>query len=162
MQSMVANMGNAFNRDNCGYYDDSTKHGGPDPNPETNANGKPRNRRDADNDFEDDLWTEVILETTTEACANSPSGDVLGDCCDLGLLDATACQKAPRKGKKGSKKTAWERLSNDPALKWKQITTGTRKWADRYINNCGGQRKNKHIRNRMKKVYSKVIIKAAL
>ena len=55
-------MGAAFARDNCGYYSGEGKHGGPDPNPEINFNGKPRNRRTADN--EDDL-----LEAATEWCA---------------------------------------------------------------------------------------------
>merc|ERR1712176_1333107 len=42
----------AFNRPNCGYYDDSSKHGGPDPNPNVRPNGKPRNRRDDDDESE--------------------------------------------------------------------------------------------------------------
>ena len=58
----IAKMGAAFARDNCGYYSGEGKHGGPDPNPEINFNGKPRNRRTADN--EDDL-----LEAATEWCA---------------------------------------------------------------------------------------------
>lgn len=35
--------------------------------------------------------------------------------------------KAPRSGAGGNQK-AYDRLSDIPALKWKQITTGTRKW----------------------------------
>ena len=52
----------AFNRPNCGYYSGEGKHGGPDPNPEINFNGKPRNRRTADNE-------EDLLEAAQEWCA---------------------------------------------------------------------------------------------
>ena len=53
----------AFNRPTCGYYSGEGKHGGPDPNPEFKENGKPRNRRTADN--EDDL-----KEAAMEWCAD--------------------------------------------------------------------------------------------
>ena len=43
------------------------------------------------------------------------------------------------------------RLSSDPEVGIKQITTGFRKWADRYINECWGQRKHKYQRQRMNK-----------
>ena len=39
----------------------------------------------------------------------------------------------------------------DPCKGIKQITTGYRKWAERYISECGGQRNNKYIVNRMNK-----------
>ena len=39
----------------------------------------------------------------------------------------------------------------DPCRGIKQITTGYRKWAQRYISQCGGQRNHKHIVNRMNK-----------
>lgn len=38
---------------------------------------------------------------------------------------------------------------NNPMLGIKQITTGFRKWAQRYINECSGQRKNKYQVQRM-------------
>jgi len=37
----------------------------------------------------------------------------------------------------------------DPAVGTKQITTGFRKWAERYISACSGQRKNNFQVNRM-------------
>lgn len=158
-QAFLENMGNAFARDNCGYYDDDSKHGGPDPNPELKQNGKPRNRRTADN--EDDL-----KEAAFEWCAEeAQDGYNIGgsyteqsqanwaQCC---VLDGEFClgRAAPRSGAANQK--AYDRLSNDPSLKWKQITTGTRKWAQRYINNCGGQRKNNLATKRANKMYKTI------
>merc|ERR1711988_1501106 len=39
----------------------------------------------------------------------------------------------------------------DPSVGIKQITTGYRKWAQRYIAQCAGQKNNKYIVNRMNK-----------
>jgi hypothetical protein len=60
--------------------------------------------------------------------------------------------RAPRSGAGGNQK-AYDRLSHTPSLKWKQITTGTRKWAQRYINNCHGQRKYNLASKRANKMY---------
>ena len=38
---------------------------------------------------------------------------------------------------------------NDHCLGIKQITTGFKKWATRYISACSGQKKHQHIINRM-------------
>ena len=40
---------------------------------------------------------------------------------------------------------------SNPANGLKQITGGLRLWADRYINECGGQRRFNHINRRMNK-----------
>jgi hypothetical protein len=40
---------------------------------------------------------------------------------------------------------------NEPLVGIKQITTGYRKWAERYINECWGQRKHNYQRSRMNK-----------
>jgi hypothetical protein len=63
MDNFLGQMKAAFNRPNCGHYDaDQGKHGGPDENAHINFNtGKPRNRRDID---EEDLH-----EATNEWCA---------------------------------------------------------------------------------------------
>lgn len=61
--AFLDSMEAAFNRPTCGYYSGEGKHGGPDPNPELKDNGKPRNRRTADN--EDDL-----KEAAMEWCAD--------------------------------------------------------------------------------------------
>ena len=44
----------------------------------------------------------------------------------------------------------WERYNReDPSVGIKQITTGYRKWAERYISQCSGQRNYQHQINRM-------------
>ena len=56
----------------------------------------------------------------------------------------------------------WDRYNReDPAIGIKQITTGYRKWADRYLSQCGGQRKNAWIKNRMNKWNNKLQAKLA-
>ena len=42
-----------------------------------------------------------------------------------------------------------ERLSNHPAKAITQITTGFRKWAERYLSQCSGQRNSQYQVNRM-------------
>ena len=42
-----------------------------------------------------------------------------------------------------------ERLSNNPSLAVKQLTTGFRKWAERYLSACSGQKKHQYQVNRM-------------
>merc|ERR1712176_157739 len=158
MEGMCDSMLKAYQRPQCGYFDPSHKHGGPDANPDLRPNGKPRNRRDAgDETYFDDQ------ETFEAECAkgwDNNSAIVRGECCEdvasYAAANADNCSKLPAVRRKGNKKTPWDRLSQDPELKWKQIMTGCRKWADRYINECGGQRKNQLIKNRTKKVYGKV------
>lgn len=102
-------MINAYNRDNCGFFDPSLPYGGPDPNPQLRPNLTPRNpiNRKRRSDGEDGFTDEY--------------GELL------------------RYNKK------------EPMVGIKQITTGYRKWAERYINECWGQRKFKHQTNRMNK-----------
>jgi hypothetical protein len=45
---------------------------------------------------------------------------------------------------------------NNPLVGIKQITTGYRKWAERYINECWGQRKSQFQVNRMNKWFKKL------
>jgi hypothetical protein len=156
MHGMTASMEKAFNRPNCGYYDETTKHGGPDPNPDHRENGKPRNRRDADDSDDDALgFTETLISSCDAGSFATNTDELNQDCCAAVANYSADCEKLPRR-KGGPKKTAWERLSNDPATKWKQIMTGCRKWAERYINNCAGQRKNQLIKKRTKRVFGKV------
>jgi len=167
MQNMVTSMGAAYDRPNCGYFDENSKHGGPDPNPHVKPNGKPRNRRDVDDsDDSDDTWFGAQAATDEYCNANefaNHSEEGQKSCCSESesFLAANTgnCGKLRTKGGNKKRKEGYERLSDDPKLKWKQITTGARKWAERYINNCGGQRKNKLISNRTKKVYGKVNVK---
>jgi hypothetical protein len=158
MHNMVDSMGSAYERPTCGYFDSSSKHGGPDPNPNERPNGKPRNRRFAAEDLQEELEAE---------CANglaNVSDTVANECCLYvdGWSEANEafCSKGVR-AKKG-KKDPWDRLSDDPALKWKQIMTGCRKWAERYIGNCAGQRKKNLIKHRTKRVFAKVNEKLGL
>jgi len=159
MNDFLAKMGEAFDRETCGYYDDTSKHGGPDPNPEVNSKGKPRNRRD-----EDGIHAEDLAEATAEWCADQMANNYFingaytelsdahwAECCHF---DNAFCNgKAPRSGAKANK--SYDRLSDLPELKWKQITTGTRKWAQRYINNCAGMRKHNLAVKRANKVYNR-------
>lgn len=145
-------MGAAYNRDTCGYFDNTSKHGGPDPNPHLRPDGKPRTRRFAAEDLQEDL------EAECEKGLANISDTVAGECCDyvesFSSDNEAFCLKGVRA--RGSKKDPWDRLSDDNSLKWKQIMTGCRKWAERYIGNCHGQRKNQLIKKRTKKVYAKV------
>jgi hypothetical protein len=96
-------MTRAFKRSNCGFYDPTLlPHGGPDPNPNLRPSGRPRNRRQAE---EDDY--------------ESADGSLV------------------RYDK------------NNPMTGIKQITTGYRKWAQRFINECHGQRKFEYQVERM-------------
>lgn len=160
MQGMIASMGAAYARPNCGYFDETSKHGGPDPNPGQRPDGKPRNRRYAPEDLEE------VLHAACDLGWESLNPTVQGECCeddaDFYVTNKARCDARPRAGKGKPKKDPYERLSEDPALKWKQITTGCRKWAERYIGNCAGQRKNNLIKNRTKRVYTKVLAKLGL
>lgn len=145
MQNFVASMKSAFNRPNCGYYDaDSEGHGGPDPNPEFRDDGKARNRR---SNVDEPDFVDFDEADAREMC-DEDSARFADYCC---AVDADAY--GPCAAKRSGKKSAYDRLSNNPELKWRQITTGTRKWAQRYINNCHGQRKNKLASKRAMKIY---------
>lgn len=160
MHKMTANMGAAFNRPTCGYYDDSTKHGGPDPNPEQRENGKPRNRRSDDEDrlqgYTDHCGTKFDVHNAVvqaECCREVPSFlTQFSDECEP--LMRVPLPPVPKSS--SGDRSKYNRLSNDPALKWKQIMTGCRKWAERFIGNCSGQRKNNLIKKRTKNVLTKV------
>ena len=47
------------------------------------------------------------------------------------------------------------KLSDNPQKAWKQVTTGLKKWALRYLNNCYGMRKSKKPANRAKAMYER-------
>jgi len=156
--NMLNNFENAFGRDNCGYYDSDSKHGGPDPMPHVRPNGKPRTRRDdSANEIEvDHPETESWCQEVSVKTNYNP--DQFRICCDLQTDGHTAidfCASPPKGARSASTggKTAYDRLSNEPSLRWRQITTGARKWVERYISNCGGQRKKNIAVKRIRKVY---------
>jgi len=155
-QNFLTQMQNSFDRENCGYYDVTSKHGGPDPNPDQKENGKDRNRRTADN--EEDLTEAAHGWCADEAADNymvqgNYSQENFVVCCQL---DAKYCngKAVPRSGAANQK--AYDRLSDITSLKWRQITTGTRKWAERYINNCSGMRKGKKASKRSRRMHKVV------
>jgi hypothetical protein len=85
--------------------------------------------------------------------------DESNDQCD-GLDEATCEFHGPIdvvRGKKNGKTNA--RLSKEPERAVKQITTGLRKWAERYLNNCHGMRKDEVPRRRAKNLYKKWLAK---
>jgi len=155
---MCNNFEDAFNRPNCGYYDSSSKHGGPDPNPEIRENGKPRTRRDDDEEAEVEADFEDLAAFCAENADNFTDGEAVY-CCNLSndghTGDADYCSGVNQAAVRSSKGNAYDRLSQVPSLRWRQITTGTRKWVERYINNCGGQRKNKVGTKRVRNIYKK-------
>jgi len=168
MVALTGRMERAYNRPTCGYFDPSTTHGGPDPNPGHRENGNPKNRRDAEGEAvtSEDLDNKAVV---VEACNDKTFIGITyqESCCDLKadfyVANKASCDAMPRAGKGGKgKKTHWERLSNDPFLKFKQMMTGTRKWADRYIGNCSGQRKNNIIKNKTKSLLINMMAKLEL
>jgi hypothetical protein len=46
---------------------------------------------------------------------------------------------------------------NDPKTGIRQITTGYRKWAQRFINECAGQRKNNYQVDRMRRWFNRLL-----
>jgi len=159
-EGMCGNFENAFNRDNCGYYDSGSKHGGPDPNPELRPNGKPRNRRDDDEEPEVEADFEDLAAFCAENAGDFTNGEAVF-CCNLSkdkpqyTNGADYCEGVNAAAMRSGKGNAYDRLASEPSLRWRQITTGTRKWVERYINNCGGQRKNNLGVKRVRKVYKK-------
>ena len=57
----------------------------------------------------------------------------------------------PKRKRRSDDELDFERLSKDPRLAIKQITTGYRKWAERYLSQCSGQRRYQHQVKRMNK-----------
>jgi len=162
--NMLNNFENAFGRDNCGYYDSDSKHGGPDPMPHVRPNGKPRTRRDdSANEIEQDTaeiesWCQEVVDKDTFStqqhgicCQLHTDGHTATDFCAKPIKVVTVKQGA-RSGASGGS-NAYDRLSSEPSLRWRQITTGARKWVERYISNCGGQRKKNIAVKRIRKVY---------
>lgn len=187
IENFTTNMKNSFERDNCGFYDSEMKpHGGPDPNPEVRESGRPRNptngrrRRDAEaNQWMFDACNcqnAAESEDAALSCFDGLSDEQYGAYSDAVFeksicddedestcdgLDEATCEyngdaKAVR-GKKNGKTNA--RLSKEPERAVKQITTGLRKWAERYLNNCHGMRKDEVPRKRAKNLYKKWLAK---
>lgn len=187
LQAFADRMLKSFERPTCGYYDPTTRHGGPDPEPHLRENGKARNptnrkRRDAewtppsdatwikaDSSF---MWLYEYCFTQNDEVLKNEDGswnddrwNFVGDSDDLICLDEddtcasfdmSTCQWSDNlgnvvpRGKRGGRK-----LSDDPQIAWKQVTTGLKKWAQRYLNNCHGMRKNNLPARRAKAMYNR-------
>jgi len=162
-------MNTSFLRDNCGFYDADIKpHGGPDPNPEMRENGKPRNptsrrRRDDSSIFTDVCMCEKTAGDAESGCSDNLTNDeyemyidLVGnnDMCDEEDVDCAYiddnCDVHGANLKRSGRK-----ISDNPERAVKQITTGLRKWAERYLNNCHGMRKDEVPRKRARKLYNK-------
>lgn len=95
---------------------------------------------------------DFYLETSDDICDEDETN------CEW--FDDSECQfkngagetlvRGKRKGRK---------LSDNPQKAWKQVTTGLKKWALRYLNNCYGMRKDKKPANRAKAMYSRHVDK---
>merc|ERR1712002_777023 len=72
-----------------------------------------------------------------------------------GYYDANSEHGGPAARKRREELDAdqiWDRYDrDDPSIGTKQITTGFRKWAERYISTCSGQRNYSYQVNRMNK-----------
>lgn len=170
-------MQQSFDRTTCGYYDPSSSVGGPDPQPEIRESGRARNPATGRNRREDDWMTETCLceQEGKENCFDELSdaqynyyvdSSINEMFCDedevsngsCAYLNMQTCEwvnkdnRAEVRGKNGS-----HRLSNDPIKALKQITTGIRKWADRYLNNCHGMRLKRAPSTRARRIYRKWI-----
>lgn len=180
LQKFAGKMQDRFDSDNCGFYDPSLKHGGPDPNPHLKPNGKPRKpisrkRRDTAG-WQENWWVKedtsfgwlyqycydgdhTVLDDDQFDFVTASDDDLcLEDDGDEGcfVFDMTTCQfkndqgDVQVRGKRGGRK-----LSDNPKKAWKQVTTGLKKWALRYLNNCYGMRKSKLPANRAKALYTR-------
>jgi len=177
IESFTTRMQNSFSRAQCGHYDSNQKpHGGPDPNPEIRfwseknrarnpTNG--RKRREAnqwmfdtcncelngDSDCYDGLSDnqfEFYSDHTTELFCTDDEVDS-GECSYLDASDCTWHGDSAIAVRRGNKR----KISENPQKAIKQITTGIRKWAERYLNNCHGMRKAELPRQRAKNLYKK-------
>lgn len=108
---------------------------------------------DDEGNADEEKW-DFVLETGDDLCTEDK-----GDACEW--FDLQTCQfknidggVLERGGKKGGRK-----LSDNPQKAWKQVTTGLKKWAQRYLNNCHGMRKNKLPANRAKSMYNRWVNK---
>jgi len=174
LKGFMDKMEGAFKRDTCGFYNDDINefpHGGPDPNPEirlVRRLGQPRReqpsrkRRDANDDI-------AAMEA---ACELNDGADLHGDAMefyqniymfqnaaeeeavdgdqDFYVTEGCTIVEVPV-GVRG-KGRAIDWANGNKA--WKQLTTGIRKWSERYINNCSGMRHGQKQKKRARKIYA--------
>jgi len=106
--------------------------------------------------LENPQW-DFVLESSDDLCDESLDSEEAGVC---EYFDTHTCQFKNTagdvlvRGKRGGRK-----LSENPQKAWKQVTTGLKKWAQRYLNNCHGMRKNKIPATRAKSMYNRWVEK---
>jgi hypothetical protein len=118
----------------CSYFNPSVPHGGPDP-----AHGykyKGRKRRSA--------WVQDELTRIARDVTDNDAIDI---------FDQMELAYEQGLGERGFLNL---RLSDEPNLAWRQIETGFRKWALRYISECGGQKQYQYHTKRIKKIHGAI------
>lgn len=175
-------MMDRFNSEHCGYYSSTVGNGGPDPaGNELRVSGKARNpvsdrkRRAGDEDWKnfshvandseymwlyeacytknyeklsDDQW-DFYTDMGDDLCEEDDESCSFFDDEDCSFKGSDGGQRV--RGKNGKKKS----LNNDPQIAWKQVTTGLKKWSQRYIANCHGMRKANKPANRATALYKR-------
>ncbi|CBY30561.1 unnamed protein product [Oikopleura dioica] len=159
MSDFINQLDNAFNREQCAFYDPEVKNGGPNPDVEIHGmvirknknakgrsayrprlvNGEHQRRRRRNADDED-------CENLSEA-----------ECDRLALRDLEICNADDKANPKLEQFCAPEQLkltrsSNKSDKKLKRLTTGIVKWCDRYVYDCHGPRVNETCQQRALKI----------
>ena len=92
-----------------------------------------------------DRWIEQFQKNADRMARNFQRGEQRCGFYDENQLPHGGPERRRRSGEDYDVKYNRE----DPSIGIKQITTGYRKWADRYLSQCAGQRNNNYIKNRM-------------
>lgn len=178
IERFTTSLSAAWNRPNCGYFDETNSKGGPDPNPETKSNGKPRSlrmRREANQWMFDACECELdghqncyddmsqnqhsfYIDSILNEMFCSDEEIENGECA---YLDSMTCSWVGDSAQAVRGKGSSGRLSDNPEKAVKQITSGLKKWAQRYINNCAGMRNGKKPVKRANNLYKKWIAKVS-
>jgi len=120
------------NTKRCGFYNDGLEHGGPSGGEDNQAAGISNEQTLLNNG---DANTDVVPEELEIYNPRPNRRRRSDDDDDFNFLDNERYNR------------------EDPCKGMKQIMTGFRKWADRYIGGCGGQANYKHQVNRANKFY---------
>jgi hypothetical protein len=126
LNRMVAKLSAAYVK--CGYFNLEVEHGGPEPE-------SARRRRS-----DEEIWAGQELEDLQEMISANPELDVF----ETNLSNEERGLQVDM------------RLSAEPDLALKQITTGLKKWALRYIAECPGEDKAMTQSNRLVKYTTRV------
>jgi hypothetical protein len=123
----------------CGFYNANLPHGGPMSGSTSNEASHIPNEQTALNN--PSANTDVIPDQL-DIYNPRPNRKRRNDELDTDFCDGDFCPDSDRYNRE------------DPCIGIKQIMTGFRKWALRYIGNCGGQANFSHQVNRSQKFYA--------